>query len=152
MLSAIEGQADYVCKFIKRFQTEGIRTLAPTMKAADEFMVHKDRFFKTTVWDDNCSTWYKIGDKVTAVWVGSTVHYLRAVENPRWEDWDFTYITGNRWSYLGNGYGPEDSDKDADLSWYVRNKDTSPIIGTKKVKTDGSGYSISAYDLQRLDS
>lgn len=137
VLIAIEGQADYMCKFINRLQTEGIRTVSPKMEVVDEFMQRKDRFFKTTVWDDGCNSWYKQGDKVTALWVGSTVHYLRTLEQPRYEDYNFTYTDDNRWHYLGNGFGPDDADPEADLSWYISNGDNSPIIGTKHRKLAG---------------
>lgn len=134
VLIAIEAQADYMCKFLLRIQTEGIRTVAPKKAVVDEFMERKDRFFKTTVWDENCRSWYKQGSKVTALWVGSTVHYLRIMEQPRYEDYDFTYVSKNRWSYLGNGFGPDDADLSADLSWYLTTEDKSPIMGTKNRK------------------
>ncbi|KIW77775.1 hypothetical protein Z517_07608 [Fonsecaea pedrosoi CBS 271.37] len=135
VLSAIEAQSDYICKFLYRIQTEDIRTVAPKMQAADEFMEHKDIFFETTVWSEDCNSWYKLkhNNKISALWAGSTLHYLRAVENPRYEDWDFTYIYGNRWSYLGNGLGPDDVDPQADMAWYIRDHDDSPIIGSKRV-------------------
>lgn len=106
------------------------------MSAADEFMAHKELFFNTTVWSEDCNSWYKLkhNNKVAALWVGSTVHYLRAIEQPRYEDWDFTYVhPENRWSYLGNGLGPDDVDPKADLAWYIRSYDDGPILGSKKV-------------------
>lgn len=98
-------------------------------------MEHKDLFFQTTVWSENCNSWYKPkhNDKVAALWVGSTVHYLRAIEQPRYEDWDFTYVYENRWSYLGNGLGPDDVDPLADLAWYIRPEDDSPMLGSKRL-------------------
>lgn len=97
-------------------------------------MAYKDVFFKTTVWSENCRSWYKLkhNGKIAALWVGSTIHYLRVVENPRYEDWDFTYMYPNRWSYLGNGLGPDDVVPDSDLAYYVRQFDDSPILGTKR--------------------
>lgn len=109
--------------------------MAPKMEACEEFMKHKDMFFPTTVWNDECNSWYKLkhNNKIAAIWVGSTLHYLRAVERPRLEDWNYTYIYQNRWSYLGNGLSPDDADMDADLAWYIRESDDSPIIGSKKI-------------------
>ena len=109
--------------------------MAPKMEACDEFMEHKDILFSTTVWSEDCNSWYKLkhSNKIAAIWVGSTVHYLRAVERPRLEDWEYTYLYKNRWSFLGSGLGPDDVDPQADLAWYIRQRDDSPIIGSKKV-------------------
>ncbi|KPM46387.1 putative sterigmatocystin biosynthesis monooxygenase stcW [Neonectria ditissima] len=134
VLSAIEAQGDYICKVFNRLQTEHIKTMSPTAKAAEEFMEYKEDFFQTTVWSESCRSWYKLKhtNKVSALWVGSTIHYLRAIENPRYEDWDIKYMHRNRWSYLGNGLGPDDVDPAADLAYYVRQYDDSPILGSKK--------------------
>ncbi|KAH0837434.1 putative sterigmatocystin biosynthesis monooxygenase stcW [Fonsecaea pedrosoi] len=135
VLCAVEAQGDYICKFIYRMQTEDIRTVTPKMAAADEFMRFKDTFFQTTVWSEDCQSWYKLrhNNKISAVWTGSTIHYLRAVEHPRYEDWDYTYLYDNRWSFLGNGLAPDDVDPQADLAFYVRQFDDAPIIGSKKI-------------------
>jgi len=105
------------------------------MQAVNEFMEYKDRFFETTVWSENCNSWYKLkhNNKIAALWTGSTIHYLRVMERPRYEDWDFTYLHKNRWTYLGNGLGPDDVDPMADLAYYIRDVDDSPILGSKKV-------------------
>lgn len=110
------------------------RTVKPKMEAADEFMIFKDKFFQTTVWSEKCNSWYKLkhNNKIAALWTGSTIHYLRVVENPRYEDWDFTYLNDNRWSYLGNGLGPDDVEPEADLAYYIRQIDDAPILGNKK--------------------
>ena len=54
------------------------------------------------------------------------------MENPRYEDWDFTYLHQNRWSYLGNGLGPDDVRADSDLAYYIRQYDDAPILGSKR--------------------
>jgi len=33
---------------------------------------------------------------------------MRALKKPRWEDYEFTYMTGNRFEYLGNGFTEEE--------------------------------------------
>jgi hypothetical protein len=110
------------------------------MKAADEFMEYKQKYFPITVWNEDCNSWYKIpgSKRIAALWVGSTVHYLRAVEEPRYEDWEFTYKYKNRWAYLGNGLGPDDVDERADLAWYIRDHDDSPILGTKRIYSENA--------------
>jgi len=97
-------------------------------------MKHKDNYMKRTVWETNCRSWYKNGSitgKVTALWPGSSLHYLEALLQPRYEDWDFTY-TGNRFSYLGNGFSQTEMDRTADWSYYLRDEDDSPLLGRAK--------------------
>lgn len=40
---------------------------------------------------------------VTGPWVGTTWHFNEALQNPRWEDYDFKYRSRNRFAYLGIG-------------------------------------------------
>jgi cyclohexanone monooxygenase len=61
------------------------------------------------------------------LWPGSTLHYLEALKDPRWEDWSFKYrADGNRFTYLGNGHSSAEA-HDGDLSYYIRDHDDSPI-------------------------
>lgn len=77
--------------------------------AQDDFNEHAQAFLATTVWAGPCTSWYKQGTKdgkITAVYSGSTYHFLKALKDPRWEDYNFTYLPasgGNRFHYLGNG-------------------------------------------------
>ncbi|KAF5316157.1 hypothetical protein D9619_006298 [Psilocybe cf. subviscida] len=131
------AQADYMLKLMNRWQTENIKSFMPKDAAVDEFIEFKDKFMATTVWNEDCRSWYKnnsISGKVTALWPGSTLHYLEALAEPRYEDWDFTY-TGNRFAYLGNGYSQAESDRTADWAYYIRNEDDGPYLSrTKQIK------------------
>jgi hypothetical protein len=85
---------------------------------------------KDTVWDDPCRSWYKAAGpdgKVTALWPGSTLHYMEAMEELRLEDWDVKY-EGNRYAWLGNGYSQCEIDPTADWGYYIRERDDqSPL-------------------------
>ena len=137
VLSAIEAQADYMCKLIDRFQTHNISTFAPKAEAIDDFVAFKDEYMKRTVWHDACRSWYKsLGPDgpVTALWPGSTLHYIEALMELRLEDWDVKY-TGNRFSWLGNGYSQTEIDPTADWAFYVREKDDDePISRLRKLQ------------------
>lgn len=57
----------------------------------------------------DCRSWYKDNDtgRVNAVWPGSSLHYIEAIQQPRYEDYDITYLgpaKKNRWAFLGMGY------------------------------------------------
>jgi len=137
VLSAIEAQADYMCKLIDRFQTHNISAFAPRTEAIDDFIAFKDDFMKKTVWHDACRSWYKsLGSDgpVTALWPGSTLHYIEALMELRLEDWHVEY-NGNRFAWLGNGYSQTEVDPTADWAFYVRDEDDDePISRLRKLQ------------------
>lgn len=130
VLSAIESQADYMLKMIDRYQTHNIATFAPKMAAVKDFIAHKDAFMQNTVWHDPCRSWYKGAGPdgpITALWPGSTLHYIEAMMELRLEDWEIEYA-GNRFAWLGNGYSQTELDPTADWAFYVREKDDDEPI------------------------
>ncbi|KAF5373273.1 hypothetical protein D9615_007390 [Tricholomella constricta] len=134
VLCFIETQIDYMLKFANRWQTENIRSFSPKREAVDEFVAHKDEFMKGTVWEHDCRSWYKAGSvsgKVSALWPGSTLHYMEAIAEPRYEDWEITY-KGNRFAWLGNGFSQTELDGTADWAYYIRDRDDSAFLGRKK--------------------
>ncbi|KAF8809499.1 FAD/NAD(P)-binding domain-containing protein [Phlegmacium glaucopus] len=134
VLVGVEAQADYMLKMIDRWQTENIHSFSPKIEAVEDFIAFKDQFMKGTVWEHDCRSWYKNNSssgKVTALWPGSTLHYLDTLAEPRYEDWNFTY-TGNRFNFLGNGFSQTECDRTADWAYYLRNHDDSPFISRGK--------------------
>ncbi len=122
-------------KMINRYQTENIHSFAPKLEAVQDFLAYRDNFMKRTVWNDNCKSWYKSGSKsgkITAVWAGSSLHYLETMKEPRYEDWNFSYVGGSRFAYLGNGHSQTEMDRTADWSYYLRDEDDSPFLGRAK--------------------
>ena len=116
VLSAIELQADYMCKLIDHWQTHNIKNFSPKPQAVEDFIAHKNEFMKRTVWTDNCRSWYKqnqVDAPITALWPGSTLHYIEALTDLRMEDYDVEYA-GNRFAWLGNGYSQTELDGTAD--------------------------------------
>ncbi|KAF9037072.1 FAD/NAD(P)-binding domain-containing protein [Panaeolus papilionaceus] len=130
-LHPYELQADYILKMVDRYQTENIHSMVPNSRAVDELMVHRDKFMERTVWSEKCGSWYQSGTqgKLAALWPGSGLHFLLAIAEPRYEDWDYKY-KGNRFEYLGNGISQvETEDSNAvDWAWYLRNSDNTPHL------------------------
>lgn len=121
-------------KFIDRWQTENIHSFSPKPEAVDDFMAFKDEFMKKTVWDQECRSWYKTesaSGKVTAIWPGSSLHFMEAVAEVRYDDWNVKY-SGNRFAYFGTGYSQTESDPTADWVYYIREEDDSPYLSRKK--------------------
>lgn len=124
LIFGIELEGEYIARFLNRWQKEDIGTFDPKREAVDDFMQQKDAFMPSSVWDGGCRSWYKDprSGKVTAVWPGSTLHYMETLSDVRWDDFDVTY-NGNRFAYLGNGISQIELDPDADLAYYIRDKD-----------------------------
>ena len=121
---------------INRWQVENIRSFMPKMEAVEDFLAQKDEFMKATVWDENCRSWYKNNDinaKVSALWPGSSLHYMEAIKEPRFEDWDWRY-NGNRFAYFGNGYSQTELDRTCDWAYYIADKDETPYLSTRKAR------------------
>ncbi|CAD0092407.1 unnamed protein product [Aureobasidium mustum] len=75
----------------------------------DDFNDYKDVFMTRTIWTEDCKSWYKNNanptGKISALWPGSTLHYLECLASPRYEDYEFSYFSAtNRFAYLGNGF------------------------------------------------
>ncbi|EJD55211.1 FAD/NAD(P)-binding domain-containing protein [Auricularia subglabra TFB-10046 SS5] len=125
VIAGLEAAVDYVMLCIDRLQTENIHSLTPSRAAVDDFNDYADWYMQRTVWNDECSSWYKkhsTHGRVTALWPGSTLHYIETLKKPRWDDWDIRY-RGNRFLWLGNGYSQTELDEKADLAYYIRDTD-----------------------------
>lgn len=134
VLSAIEYQADWMLRIIDRYQTHNIHGFAPKTEAVEEFVQHKNEFMKQTVWAEPCRSWYKGNQAdapVTALWPGSTLHYMEAMAEVRWDDFDVKY-TGNRFAWLGNGYSKTELDETADWAYYIRKEDDGEYLSRGK--------------------
>ncbi|KAI1855661.1 hypothetical protein JX266_000526 [Neoarthrinium moseri] len=132
-LIAAEAQADYICSFIDRYQTEPIHSMTIRPSVCKEFTEQVATVMEKLVWTDNCRNTHnnsRVGSRVPTTWPGSTLHYLEAIREPRWNDWDFQY-RGNRFAWMGNGVSQAEWDPTTDLAYYIRQHDDSPHLGRK---------------------
>lgn len=121
-------------KWCDRWQTENIRSFTPKTAAIEDFVTYSDNFMKQTVWTEGCSSWYKgnsITSRVSALWPGSTLHYLEALSEPRGDDWDVIY-SNNRFTWMGNGFSQTELDPTCDWAFYIREVDDSPFLSRSK--------------------
>lgn len=84
----------------------------------DSFNAYTQAVHKDLVWSGSCRSWcqwlfcvyveganYVFADKdnstgtITAVWPGSSIHFMDVVETPRWEDYDIEYMNVRHFSY-----------------------------------------------------
>lgn len=119
----IETQGDYIVKCIRKLQKEDYQTMTPLGTRVKDFSEYASEYFKKTVYLDDCNSWYKsnggTGDRITALWPGSTLHALEALRAPRWEDYEFESSESNRLKWLGNGWSETQLEGGGDPAWYL---------------------------------
>ena len=122
---SVENQITYIAKVLRKISNEGIKSLAPSAKATDDFQDYADAFFNKSVLSESCSSWYnggRPGGRVHGLWPGSAGHVTAIRREPRWEDFDYEYLsdTGNRFLwYFGNGWTRKESDPTSDMTTYL---------------------------------
>jgi cation diffusion facilitator CzcD-associated flavoprotein CzcO len=119
LLIIIERMVDYCCKMLRKIQTENIRSVRPLKQKVDDFTRFVDAHFERTVYSEDCSSWYKIDGRVAALWPGSSLHAIKALENPRWEDFEYSYVDDSPMGWLGDGSTEADKNRAADKSFYL---------------------------------
>jgi cation diffusion facilitator CzcD-associated flavoprotein CzcO len=73
LLPSIETTIEYSIKCMKKMQTEGIKSMAVKQEALDEIYAHFDEYHKSTVWKEECRSWFKDGKIKNRIylWPGS---------------------------------------------------------------------------------
>ena len=126
VIVAIESQADYICSLIDKYQTEPtLRSISLKASASYDFKSHVAQATKKMVWSEVCRNSHNVRPnwgQASIVWPGSTLHYLEAIREPRFEDFEFEY-SGNRFAWMGDGVSQTEWDPTADLAYYIRNHD-----------------------------
>ncbi|OCL01577.1 FAD/NAD(P)-binding domain-containing protein [Glonium stellatum] len=122
---SVETQVTYYAKLFRKVSSQGIKTINPLRQAADDFVDYCDAYFPTTVLTDNCSSWNNggiPGSRIHGLWPGSAAHVTIARRDPRWEDWEYEYVSnsGNRFAYFGNGWTKGEVAEDSDLTSYLK--------------------------------
>ncbi|KAK3301009.1 uncharacterized protein B0H64DRAFT_414697 [Chaetomium fimeti] len=114
-----EHIAKYITRAIHKCQTEGIKALAPSQGAVDDYFAHISAFMPRTAWGaagTGGRSWFRNGradGPVTALHPGSRVHFFHMLEGFRGEDWEFVF------AYLGNGFSTKELDPRGDTAWYL---------------------------------
>ncbi|KAM4057426.1 flavin-binding monooxygenase-like domain-containing protein [Hirsutella rhossiliensis] len=130
---AFETQLTYVAKLLRKVSREGIKSIDASCGAADDFVAYSDAFFKETVLTDGCNSSYnggRPGTRIHGFWPGSAAHLAMVRREPRWEDWNYRYLSdsGNRFLwYLGNGLTKKEGDPDADMTSYLQTPERTDL-------------------------
>jgi hypothetical protein len=153
---SIEHVSKYLLRLIHKMQIENYKAVEPKVEALHDFINHADTFLQQTVLASRCRSWFKGGkclrpyamdlsggcgsdvdaythlgkeDAPPMVHPGSRIHWFHMLEEPRWEDWNWTSQNANRFAYLGNGFSSLE-DEGRDKAWYLdpREHESYPAI------------------------
>ncbi|KAI0311859.1 FAD/NAD-P-binding domain-containing protein [Amylostereum chailletii] len=129
----IEKQVDYAIAATLKLQRERLKSMEVKKEATRDWVEHMRDYFPKTVYSDECHSWYKVQDgTVVGLWPGSSLHCIRTLSNPRWEDYNYEPFdnTHNRLYWLGTGQTENERTLSGDRAWYLNNVDVPPIPET----------------------
>ncbi|GAA6008727.1 flavin-containing monooxygenase [Rhodotorula paludigena] len=131
LLLLFEKEVDYIAKCIDKMCREEIRTMSVKQEAVNDWMEYTHTYFQRTVFATKCRSWYKRGleeGAVVALWPGSALHAVEALEHPRYEDFDYTLASPskNRFGWAGNGWTTTELEG-GDTAYYLDNVDQPPV-------------------------
>ena len=125
VLPIVEHSTKYIIRMLHKCQTQGIKAVEAKQEAVDDFTEHVDTFVERTAWTSHCRSWFKndkIDGPIVALHPGSRVHWFHMLDNPRFEDYNWTPFDKNRFFYLGNGFSTKETEE-RDLTYYFDNPD-----------------------------
>ncbi|KAL4883949.1 hypothetical protein BJY04DRAFT_183569 [Aspergillus karnatakaensis] len=111
LLLLIEKEIDYITRVIDKMQRDNIRAIGVRKEAVERFRRHCDQYFSRTVFNLECRSWYKGGSldgRIVALWPGSSLHAMKALANPRWEDYTYEYVNDNPNGWIGDGWAEDE--------------------------------------------
>ncbi|KAF8575982.1 FAD/NAD(P)-binding domain-containing protein [Ramaria rubella] len=131
----IDKQVGYFTSVVAKAQREHIKSIEVKKEAVEDFDEYIENYFPQTIYSEKCRSWFKNGreeGRVTNTWPGSTIHAMRAMENPRWEDYNYEYVENrkNRLYWLGNGWTAAERDETGDRVSYLDEIDYPPVPGS----------------------
>ncbi|KAL3473527.1 hypothetical protein BJX99DRAFT_233655 [Aspergillus californicus] len=114
LLLLIEKEIDYITICLQKMQRDNIRAMNVRKEAVERFTRHCDQYFSRTVFALKCRSWYKGGSmdgRIVALWPGSSLHAMKALAYPRWEDYAYEYVNDNPNGWIGDGWAEDERNK-----------------------------------------
>ncbi|ETW86440.1 hypothetical protein HETIRDRAFT_58532 [Heterobasidion irregulare TC 32-1] len=124
LLILMEREVDYAVAATLKLQRERLKSIEVKAEAVADYDEYtKACWITLTVYVDQCHSWYKNPDgTITGLWPGSCLHAVRALASPRWEDFNYESLPGdrtrNRFYWLGDGYTHNEKTMTGD-PWYL---------------------------------
>ncbi|KAI0671631.1 FAD/NAD-P-binding domain-containing protein [Trametes maxima] len=108
LLPLMESQVGYAVQAVAKLQRDRLKSMEVKPEAVKDFDEYLEAYFPKTVFTEKCRSWYKMGKeegRVVGLWPGSTLQGMKALANPRWEDYKYELEdrVQNRFYFLGDG-------------------------------------------------
>ncbi|KAI0635260.1 hypothetical protein C8Q77DRAFT_1054047 [Trametes polyzona] len=120
-----EQQVMYAAQAIAKLQRDRYKSMEIKAEAVRDFDEYIEAYFPKTVFSQNCRSWYKLGKvdgPIVGLWPGSTLQGMKALQHPRWEDYNYELADSvqNRLHWLGDGQTYNEKTLTGDRAWYLR--------------------------------
>ncbi|TBU26545.1 FAD/NAD(P)-binding domain-containing protein [Dichomitus squalens] len=129
LLPILEFAVMYAVQATAKIQRERLKSMEVKPKAVRDF----DKYVET-VYSAKCRSWYKLGKedgRVVGLWPCSSLHAMKALQNPRWEDYEYESADTeeNSLFWLGDGQTWAEKSQHGDRAWYLREEfiDRPPV-------------------------
>ncbi|KAI0712856.1 FAD/NAD-P-binding domain-containing protein [Cerioporus squamosus] len=126
LIPMIEATIMYAVQATAKMQRERLKSIEVRREAVRDFQEYLESYFEKTVFNEQCRSWYKMGKAdgpIVGLWPGSTLHAVKALQHPRWEDFQYEQIdigVRNRFYWLGDGQSYSQKTLTGDKAWYLR--------------------------------
>lgn len=152
LLTMIEQVHVYVGQILRKMMVGNLKTVEPKREQVENFTKFCDVYFERTVFSAECGSWYKSppagasekerrNARVGALWPGSSLHAMKALEAPRWEDFELGVGDGNAFGWFGNGWCVAEREGGVEgLSWYIN--DSKFLHKSLEEEEEGKGGSL----------
>ena len=137
LVHLVECACEYMIMAIQKLQREYIKSIVVKPERMTMLSKHIDGYFSKTIYTQPCKSWMKRGKedgRVVTIWPGSCIHAVVAFENPRWEDFDYTYLPEteeNYMTWLGKGLTLA-QEADEQTTDYLDTVDKPPVINPEE--------------------
>jgi hypothetical protein len=151
----------YVSQILDRMTKGNVKTIEPKRKQVENFTNYCDAYFKRTVFSAECGSWYKSAPpnatdeerrngRITALWPGSSIHAVKALQTVRFDDYEMTTADSNDFGWFGDGWAVAERTGDVEgLTWYLNDTRFShePLVEGEKLKVeDGKVHVVNGGD------
>ncbi|KAI1787765.1 FAD/NAD(P)-binding domain-containing protein [Ganoderma leucocontextum] len=134
LLPILEFAVGYAVQATAKMQRERLKSMEVKLRAVQDFDKYIEGYFPQSVYSANCRSWYKLGKeegRIIGLWPGSNLHAIKALQYPRWEDYDYERADPeeNSLYWLGDGQTWNEKNDTGDRAWYLREEfiDRPPV-------------------------